>query len=159
MANAAASQANTSSATADGSSLSKGYDGLKIAGLNGTGAPTASKVSVEIIDMDEREQMKRRKEKEEEGAMKRLVCTHRNIYFGRMLVFIFNPPAMQTTKCATRLVHPQHYIWRGYSIWYPERCSSDALSSAPTGATCWTCPCNASLSVVFRGARHVSYNG
>src|SRR3984885_5084364 len=72
MANAAASQAGTSlSANADGSSSSKGYEGLKIAGLNGTGAPTASKVSVEIIDMDEREQMRRRKEKEEEGAMKR----------------------------------------------------------------------------------------
>lgn len=75
MANAAASQVNTSlSVNADGSP-SKGYDGLKIAGLNGTGAPTASKVSVEIIDMDEREQMRRRKEKEEEDAMKRLVPT------------------------------------------------------------------------------------
>jgi len=74
MANATASQASTAlSANADGSSSSKGYEGLKIAGLNGTGAPTASKVSVEIIDMDEREQMRRRKEKEEEGAMKRPV--------------------------------------------------------------------------------------
>jgi hypothetical protein len=121
MANAAASQASTSlSANADGSS-SKGYDGLKIAGLNGTGAPTASKVSVEIIDMDEREQMRRRKEKEEEGAMKRLVLAHRDIS-GKYWSSYAIRPVMQTTKCTTRVVHAQHYIWGSYSVWYQERC-------------------------------------
>lgn len=56
---------------ADGTPASNGYEGLKIAGINGTGAPTASKVSVEIIDMDEKERMRRRREKEEEGEMRR----------------------------------------------------------------------------------------
>lgn len=55
----------------DASSSSKGYESLKIAGVNGTGAPTASKVSVEIIDMDEKEQLRRRREKELEGELRR----------------------------------------------------------------------------------------
>lgn len=55
----------------DGQSSSKGYESLRIAGMNGTGAPTGSQVSVEIIDMDEKEQLRRRREKEEEGELKR----------------------------------------------------------------------------------------
>lgn len=69
----AATEAAGGATNADGTPASKSYEGLKIAGLNGTGAPTASKVSVEIIDMDEKEQLRRRREKEEENEMKRYI--------------------------------------------------------------------------------------
>lgn len=60
----------------DGVSAANSYEGLKIAGINGTGAPTASKVSVEIIDMDEKEQLRRRIEKEREGELRRYIGLH-----------------------------------------------------------------------------------
>ncbi|KAF8314966.1 hypothetical protein DL93DRAFT_2040715, partial [Clavulina sp. PMI_390] len=48
---------------------SKGYDDLKIAGT--TGESSSSKVSVEIVDMNETERLRRKLEKEREGELKR----------------------------------------------------------------------------------------